>query len=723
MRGIGFYGKGGIGKSTTISNVIAALSMKDRKILQIGCDPKHDSARLLLGGFTQTTVLEQLNITGSVSLDAVMLTGYNQVKCIESGGPEPGVGCAGRGIIQTLQLLKDQGLDTKQFDYVFFDVLGDVVCGGFAVPMREGYADEVYIVSSGEIASLYAANNIAKGLQRFTSNKGKLGGIIGNLRGIDNECQILDVFAKKVGTEIVAFIPRNVLIPQAELASKTIMEFAPNTELATIYSTIADYIEHHFNPVIPTPLSDTELEEFLQEFCYGIKKTKINSVQTLQTAINNTFKPPVTQNVTTCQNNLSSKKSVQVSAPKERPPVYGCSLTGAYDAISQIQDVIALMYSPQGCAYINYCTHQSALSSSDSPYVPNLLCTNMQETDVVFGGTKHLEETLLSMQKRFPDKQIFLIPSCPVGLIGDDINSLVSKLNMEKQRILYIPADGVIGGDFYAGMFTACKFIAEKFIDKTITPVNDVINIIGEQNLSTTADPNFKEIHQILTALGIKINCRFLRQTSIEEIKNFRKAKFNLPLTDSQTVHDLSVFLDKNFGTETLHAPLPIGFDQTAEFTRVIARKFGKEAIAEKIISEAQTRYENDRAQLKPFFVGKKALINSNGANIDWLQLALNDLDVDVTVISTFNVFAPEEKTLPALDIDSSKDSLEEAIRLNQPDFVLSALHRLITGNIPFDFFPVLPLYGFNSGLDYAKKLYFKLKIPFIEGWRYDNDE
>jgi len=132
VRGIAFYGKGGIGKSTTISNVIAALSLTDKKILQIGCDPKHDSTRLLLGGFTQTTVLEALNTTGIVSLDKVMLTGYNQVRCIESGGPEPGVGCAGRGKIQTIQLLKDQELDTTQFDYVFFDVLGDVVCGGFA---------------------------------------------------------------------------------------------------------------------------------------------------------------------------------------------------------------------------------------------------------------------------------------------------------------------------------------------------------------------------------------------------------------------------------------------------------------------------------------------------------------------------------------------------------------------------------------------------------------
>ena len=389
MRGIAFYGKGGIGKSTTISNVIAALSLTDKKILQIGCDPKHDSTRLLLGGFTQTTVLEELNTTGIVSLDKVMLTGYNQVRCIESGGPEPGVGCAGRGIIQTLQLLKDQGLDTTQFDYVFFDVLGDVVCGGFAVPMREGYADEVYIVSSGEIASIYAANNIAKGLQRFTSKHGKLAGIIGNLRGINNEHQILESFAKKIGTEIVTFIPRSDLIPQAELASKTIIEFAPNTDLANTYLAIANHIEHHSNPIIPTPLSDTELDEFLHNFCYD---TKINTkkLQPLQTPINNNLQQTAVQNTITCKNDnaVVNRKSIQVLGSKERVPLYGCSLSGAYSVVNQISNAIALMDSPQGCAYINYCTHQNLIPNSYMTSFPNLLCVNMQETDVIFGGTK-----------------------------------------------------------------------------------------------------------------------------------------------------------------------------------------------------------------------------------------------------------------------------------------------------------------------------------------------
>ena len=727
MKGIAFYGKGGIGKSTTISNVIAALSVKNKKILQIGCDPKHDSTRLLLGGFTQTTVLEQLNSTGVISLDMVMLTGYNRVKCIESGGPEPGVGCAGRGIIQTLQLLRDQGLDTKQFDYVFFDVLGDVVCGGFAVPMRDGYADEVYIVSSGEIASLYAANNIAKGLQRFTSTHGKLGGIIGNLRGINNEHQILEAFAKKIGADLVACIPRSEIIPQAELASKTIIEFAPNTDLANIYTAIADYIEYRANPVIPTPLSETELEDFIYTFCYG---TKISNkpLPPLQNTVNNNSKQITVQSVN-CNSNTIHRHNPQVSPSKERVPLYGCSLSGAYSVVNQISDATALMDSPQGCAYINYCTHQNALPISSVSSIPNLLCTNMQETNVIFGGTKNIEKTLLYMKNRFPTQPIFLITSCPAGLIGDDIHSLISKLNTAGQKIFYLSSDGVMGGDFYSGMLAACQLVANEFIDKTVNPMDDTVNLVGEQSLATTADSNFQTINKLLTALGIKINCRYIRQTSIEEIKNFKKAKVNLPVTNGPTVKALTAFLDKHFGTETLHIDLlPIGFEQTAVFTRIIAHQFGKEALAEKFISEAQITYQTEVEQLKPFFAGKKVLINSNGADVKWLYSTLKDLSVEVTQISAFNIFSPEERALPKSETNYTTDYLENIVRLRNPDFILSALpmiaaesvRTLTSTRIPCVSFPVLPPYGFNSGLDYIKELYFKLKIPFIEGWRYD---
>jgi nitrogenase iron protein NifH len=735
LRAIAFYGKGGIGKSTTLSNVIAALSSKGKKVLQIGCDPKHDSTRLLLGGFTQTTVLEQLNTTGAVSLESVMLTGYNGVKCIESGGPEPGVGCAGRGIIQTLQLLRDQGLDTKQFDYVFFDVLGDVVCGGFGVPMREGYTDEVYIVTSGEIASLYAANNIAKGLLRFSTRHGKLAGIIGNERGTRNEREVIRAFAERIGTEMVAFIPRSELVSTGELYSKTVLEFASDTDLANVYRSIAYYIESHKNPVTPKPFSSVELDKFFREFCYNSTAVSVKPAATAPKAPAFSQPPKTAPSATAA---VSVQKPVcspcgakaDFTVTKNRDPVQGCSLTGAYNVVSQIKDAVALMYSPQGCSYISFCTHlnQSSFVYSDSRYIPNLLCTNMRETDVIFGGTKSLEETLHGLQERFPQKTVFVITSCPAGVIGDDVDAVVNLLSTAKQRIIHVPSDGVLGGDFYSGMYNAYRLIAKDFIDSTVCPQDDTVNLVGEQTLATTADVNFLALNQILEALNIKINCRFIRHTNLADIRNFKKAKINIPFNYEPTVLDLTSFLNAAYGTETLDAPVPIGFEQTSEFVNAVAKRFGKEALAEKFIKEAKTSYERQMVSLKKFFAGKKTLIfNSFGSNIDWLISTLLDLKVDIAKICVSNLFYLKQRdSLKYVNLKFETnypvEKYGEAVSEIRPDFVLTAGASGMFNNVPGDTFPVTPTYGFYSGLDYAKKLQLKLQIPFHEGWRQDEE-
>ncbi|WP_193345562.1 nitrogenase iron protein [Caldicellulosiruptor kronotskyensis] len=269
MRQIAIYGKGGIGKSTTTQNTVAALATLGKKVMIVGCDPKADSTRLILGVKSQVTVMDTVREVGesNVKLDKVMFTGFGGVRCVESGGPEPGVGCAGRGVITAINLLEELGAFTDDLDFVFYDVLGDVVCGGFAMPIREGKANEIYIVASGEMMALYAANNICRGILKFAETSGvRLGGIICNSRRVENEKELLEAFCKRLGTQLIKFIPRDNIVQKAEINRKTVIEYDPGSNQAKEYLDLAKRIIENDMFVIPKPMPMDELEKLIEEY-------------------------------------------------------------------------------------------------------------------------------------------------------------------------------------------------------------------------------------------------------------------------------------------------------------------------------------------------------------------------------------------------------------------------------------------------------------------------
>jgi nitrogenase iron protein NifH len=269
IRQIAFYGKGGIGKSTTSQNTIAALAEQGERIMIVGCDPKADSTRLMLHSKAQTTILHLAAERGAVEdleLEEVLLTGYRDVRCVESGGPEPGVGCAGRGIITAINFLEENGA-YEDLDFVSYDVLGDVVCGGFAMPIREGKAQEIYIVTSGEMMAMYAANNIARGILKYAHSGGvRLGGLICNSRKVDREVELIETLAQRLNTQMIHFVPRDNIVQHAELRRMTVNEYAPDSAQAKEYATLAEKIKNNTNLTIPTPISMDELEDLLVEF-------------------------------------------------------------------------------------------------------------------------------------------------------------------------------------------------------------------------------------------------------------------------------------------------------------------------------------------------------------------------------------------------------------------------------------------------------------------------
>lgn len=271
MRQIAIYGKGGIGKSTVSSNLSMAFRERGLQVMQVGCDPKRDSTRSLTRGRMIPTVLEtlrdQLRVgrdQNAITLEDIVFVGDRGIYCVESGGPEPGVGCAGRGVLTALQILKDlKAFGTYGVEVVVYDILGDVVCGGFAQPIREGFAEEIYLLCSGSFMSLYAANNIAKGVRRL-ARRGQTGlaGVICNSAGDETfEKSVLTEFAQMLGTRLIDFIPRSPVVQACEVEGKTVLEHSPGAAEAEVFRRLAQRVLDNDARVIPTPIEEVaELE-------------------------------------------------------------------------------------------------------------------------------------------------------------------------------------------------------------------------------------------------------------------------------------------------------------------------------------------------------------------------------------------------------------------------------------------------------------------------------
>jgi nitrogenase iron protein NifH len=238
------------------------------KVMQFGCDPKSDSTNTLRDGSYIPTVLDTLREKSTVNAHDVIFKGFNGVYCVEAGGPAPGVGCAGRGIITAVELFKQQRIfEELDLDYVIYDVLGDVVCGGFAVPIREGIAEHVFTVSSADFMAIYAANNLFRGIQKYSNSGGALlGGVIANSINLGYSKEIIDDFVALTKTGVVEYIPRSVTVTQCELQGKTTIEAAPDSAQAKVYLSLAEKVAGHTDSKTPSPLGVQELREWADKW-------------------------------------------------------------------------------------------------------------------------------------------------------------------------------------------------------------------------------------------------------------------------------------------------------------------------------------------------------------------------------------------------------------------------------------------------------------------------
>jgi nitrogenase iron protein NifH len=270
METIAIYGKGGIGKSVVATHLSAELARRGLRVLHVGCDPKADSSCRLVGSYHVKTVLDAMRRDPEDIVETEIVTrGRGGIDCIEAGGPEPGAGCGGRGVARAIEIIGELDLLGRgSHDVAVFDVLGDVVCGGFAAPMRRGFAKKVYIVVSEESMALFAANNIARAVLTNAANGVVLAGLVANLRGADEVARTrVHAFAARIGTSVVMTLERSTLIAEAELALETAVERSPGSEVASLFRTLAEHClgADTAHVPLPNPLEQEAFFEFMRE--------------------------------------------------------------------------------------------------------------------------------------------------------------------------------------------------------------------------------------------------------------------------------------------------------------------------------------------------------------------------------------------------------------------------------------------------------------------------
>lgn len=732
MKQIAVYGKGGIGKSTLSANISAALSLNNKRILQIGCDPKHDSTKLLMRGLSIPTVLDYIKTKSPLEYHKsdILFEGFGKIGCIEAGGPKPGVGCAGRGIITAFELLETLHIKDN-YDMIVYDVLGDVVCGGFAVPIRREYSDSIFIVTSGEYMSLYAANNILRGIQNYDESRPRLLGILYNSRNVKNEDDRVYKFAEAVKLPVFARIPRDDIFARAEKANVTVLELTQNEKnpVADIFKGIAKRICEGTEHFAANPLTDDELEALILSNEGAITKASHSATSSPKQEEEDTFS-------CSCETAEPCEACTGISSGQEEStsdydapylsknvirdePLHGCAFNGAMTMSSNLKDAVILAHSPKSCTYLSIQTISSAGRRTlfergnilPSSLIPNVLSTDMSETDMVFGGSENLLSKVKSiLNSQSPPPAIVIVSSCPSGIIGDDIDDALS-LSTERTKIVTVKAEGNLTGDYLQGMLMAYTSLAKQIIDRNVEKRERTVNIVFEKVVARNTEMNFQRLKAFLARMNISVNCRFLCNTSYASLRDFCSAELNLLAYRDYTGKILEDFFIKEYGASFFEKQFPIGFKETSDWLLALGKLFDASDEAKSIISENEIIYQNRIKSVRPKLEGKKLMIITYNHELDWILNAALDCDMKIVKICVLNFSQDEGFRSSLSEIDGievvenyDKDERSSDIKRLKPDIILSNYEPVSEQSCITDTIPMCPDNGFFTGLEMVER-------------------
>ncbi len=696
------YGKGGIGKSTISANLSAALALLGHRVMQIGCDPKHDSTRLLMHGENIPTVLEYLKNTDSndTRLEDVLREGCLGIGCIEAGGPRPGVGCAGRGIISSFEFLNKHHAK-EAYDLVVYDVLGDVVCGGFAVPVRREYADAIFLVTSGEYMALYAANNILRGIRNYDGDTYKrVAGIIYNERKVTDEDGRVKRFAQAVGLPICAKVPRSNGFALAEERKLPLMELEGHQEEKEIFRHLASQVKESMALYYARPLSDERLEEVV----LGTRPKEVSDSSLLPQDTD------MMENMECAR--LEEQSEAEEGDAANRPPLYGCAFNGAATAAIHLTDALIIAHSPRACAFYTWQNISSPGRKNlfnrgilmPSAISPNFECTDMGQAEAVFGGMDRLRDCVKAAMERKPGA-IVVISSCVSGIIGDDIRS-IEELSTPELPVIAIHADGDVAGDYTEGIRMCMHTLAERLIDTAIQPSGRRVNLINEAGMSNNSALNYRIVRDLLDAMEIEVNCRYLGDATCQQMRNLLAAPLNILASDGSDGLELKRWLMETYGCQFMDETFPVGFEASKKWLLKLGDFFSCKSRAEEIIRVQEQLYNQEIERLRPVLGGKRILLTTINANLDWFLETADAIGMEFVWIGVLNYLHTElnvtshPKICQVVEEEVSWTRIHDKIQALQPDIVLSNYTSTVeSGDYLIDSMPMTPVAGFQSAI------------------------